>query len=229
MHTGGRFLLVLIAVLALSGCGIKKDPRLPQINTPSGVRDLRVAVAGEDILLEWTTAGPERKGEKAAQGFYVYRADEPAATEASEPEPMAAAADAPEDRVRAEVRRRSAAALVVDDAGNEVYAKQASDPMPIASITKLMTAMVLLDGKLPMQEKIAIRKEDRDLIQLTGSRLEFGAALTRREPPARLRPESPRWLPVLWLTATVVVLIAAATLEPGSASSLTNSSLNCAK
>jgi hypothetical protein len=84
MDTGGRFLLVLIAVLALSGCGIKKDPRLPQINTPSGVRDLRVAVAGEDILLEWTTAGLERKGEKAAQGFYVYRADEPAATEACE-------------------------------------------------------------------------------------------------------------------------------------------------
>jgi hypothetical protein len=41
------------------------------------------------------------------------------------------------------------------------------------------------------------------------------AALTRREPPARLRPESPRWLPVLWLAATAAVLIAAATLEPG--------------
>jgi D-alanyl-D-alanine endopeptidase (penicillin-binding protein 7) len=79
------------------------------------------------------------------------------------------------------LKLRSAAALVVDEAGNEVYAKQANNPMPIASITKLMTAMVLLDGKLPMQEKIAIRKEDRDLIQLTGSRLEYGAKLTRRE------------------------------------------------
>ena len=76
---------------------------------------------------------------------------------------------------------RSAAALVVDDAGNEVYAKQEESPMPIASITKLMTAMVILDGELSMREKITITKEDRDLIQLTGSRLEYGARLSRDE------------------------------------------------
>jgi D-alanyl-D-alanine endopeptidase (penicillin-binding protein 7) len=46
------------------------------------------------------------------------------------------------------LKLRSAAALVVDEAGNEVYAKQENDPMPIASITKLMTAMVILDGDL---------------------------------------------------------------------------------
>lgn len=79
------------------------------------------------------------------------------------------------------LKLRSAAALVVDESGNEVYAKQANDPMPIASITKLMTAMVILDGDLPMQEKITIAKEDRDLIQLTGSRLEYGARLSREE------------------------------------------------
>lgn len=77
-------LLVLIGILLLTGCGIKKDPRLPKVKTPSGVRDLRVAVAGEDILLEWTTADLERKGQKAAEGFYVYRADEPAGAEACE-------------------------------------------------------------------------------------------------------------------------------------------------
>ena len=79
------------------------------------------------------------------------------------------------------LKLRSAAALVVDDSGNEVYAKQENDPMPIASITKLMTAMVILDGDLPMQEKVTITKEDRDLIQLTGSRLEYGAKLSREE------------------------------------------------
>ena len=79
------------------------------------------------------------------------------------------------------LKLRSAAALVVDESGNEVYAKQADDPMPIASITKLMTAMVILDSALPMQEKITITKADRDLIQLTGSRLEYGAKLSRGE------------------------------------------------
>ena len=84
MRSCRRFFLVLIGVLLVIGCGIQKEPRLPKVKTPSGVDDLRVAVAGEDILLEWTTAGLERKGEKAAQGFYVYRADEPAAKEACE-------------------------------------------------------------------------------------------------------------------------------------------------
>lgn len=79
------------------------------------------------------------------------------------------------------LKLRSAAALIVDTSGNAVYSKQADNPMPIASITKLMTAMVVLDGGQPMDEKITIRKADRDLIQLTDSRLEYGATLTRRE------------------------------------------------
>jgi D-alanyl-D-alanine endopeptidase (penicillin-binding protein 7) len=76
---------------------------------------------------------------------------------------------------------KSVAALVVDEDGNEIYAKRVDEPRPIASITKLMTAMVVLDGDLPMQERITIVKEDRDLIQLTGSRLRYGATLTREE------------------------------------------------
>lgn len=79
-----RFMVVLIAILVLSGCGIKKSPRLPEVKTPTGVKDLRVAVAGDDILLEWTTAGLEKKGDQAAQGFYVYRADEPTDAEICE-------------------------------------------------------------------------------------------------------------------------------------------------
>jgi D-alanyl-D-alanine endopeptidase (penicillin-binding protein 7) len=79
------------------------------------------------------------------------------------------------------LKLQSAAALVVDHNGNEVYAKQVDEPQPIASITKLMTAMVILDGSLPLQERITITKEDRDLIQLTGSRLQYGATLTREQ------------------------------------------------
>ena len=76
---------------------------------------------------------------------------------------------------------RSASALVMDETGRIVYAKQADDARPIASITKLMTAMVLLDSKLPMGERITIVKDDRDLLQLTGSRLKYGATLTRKQ------------------------------------------------
>ena len=79
------------------------------------------------------------------------------------------------------LKLRSAAALVLDDDGNEVYAKDANQPLPIASITKLMTAMVILDAGLPLQDKIRVTPDDRDLIQLTGSRLTSGATLTRKQ------------------------------------------------
>ena len=76
---------------------------------------------------------------------------------------------------------RSAAALVVDSHGNEVYAKHSDEALPIASITKLMTAMVILDSSLSLDEPVRVTKADRDLIQLTGSRLEYGATLPRRQ------------------------------------------------
>ena len=80
-----------------------------------------------------------------------------------------------------QLKLKSEAALVVDSDGNEIYAKHGDDPQPIASITKLMTAMVILDARLPMDERISITKADRDLIQLTGSRLDYGATLTRKQ------------------------------------------------
>ena len=76
---------------------------------------------------------------------------------------------------------RSASALVVNAEGNVIYGKDIDTVRPIASITKLMSAMVVLDSGLDLNERITVTKADRDLIQLTGSRLEFGASLSRRE------------------------------------------------
>ncbi len=76
---------------------------------------------------------------------------------------------------------KSASALVVDRNGNVIYGKDTDTVRPIASITKLMTAMVVLDAKLPMDEKITITKEDRDTVRNSGSRLDYGATLTRRQ------------------------------------------------
>ena len=76
---------------------------------------------------------------------------------------------------------RSASALVVDTRGNIIYGKDENSVRPIASITKLMTVMVVLDADLDLSERITITRDDRDLVQLTGSRLEYGAALSREE------------------------------------------------
>lgn len=75
----------------------------------------------------------------------------------------------------------SASAIVLDAYGDLIYGKNVDTIRPIASITKLMTAMVVLDAGLDLNEKITITREDRDRLRLTGSRLSVGATLTRRE------------------------------------------------
>ena len=76
---------------------------------------------------------------------------------------------------------RSASALVTDATGKMIYGKDIATVRSIASITKLMTAMVIIDSGLDLEQKVTITKADRDLVRLTGSRLEYGATLSRRE------------------------------------------------
>lgn len=77
---------------------------------------------------------------------------------------------------------KSAVAVVVDQAtGETLYQKNPQAVLPIASITKVMTAMVVLDADLPMDEMLQIGEEDRDLERFTRSRLHVGARLSRRE------------------------------------------------
>lgn len=76
---------------------------------------------------------------------------------------------------------KSASAIVLDDAGNVIYGKDTDTVRPIASITKVMTAMVILDAGLDLEERITVTQADRDLIRLTGSRLDYGATLSRRQ------------------------------------------------
>lgn len=77
---------------------------------------------------------------------------------------------------------QSTAALVVNTGdGSVVHGKNVSAVAPIASITKLMTAMVVLDAKLPLDESITLTAEDLDFIKNTGSRLQIGTVLTRDE------------------------------------------------
>lgn len=75
---------------------------------------------------------------------------------------------------------RSASALVADQITGEcLIRKQAEAIMPIASITKLMTAMVVLDAKMDLQEKITIESEDIDIIRHSHSRLPVNTSITR--------------------------------------------------
>jgi serine-type D-Ala-D-Ala endopeptidase (penicillin-binding protein 7) len=77
---------------------------------------------------------------------------------------------------------RSHVALVFDERDGEViYKRSANKKMPIASITKLMTAMVVIDANLPMDELITVRRVDRDTIRYSRTRLPVGTTLSRRD------------------------------------------------
>jgi serine-type D-Ala-D-Ala endopeptidase (penicillin-binding protein 7) len=81
-----------------------------------------------------------------------------------------------------ELALNSSAALVFDQAtGAALYAKNIDVPTSIASITKLMTAMVTLDADLSMDEEIQVSKDDVDRLKGTGSRIALGTRLTREE------------------------------------------------
>jgi len=75
---------------------------------------------------------------------------------------------------------RSASAYVIDQVSGEVLVdKNAGAVLPIASITKLMTAMVVLDAKQDLQEVISVGQEDVDALKGTRSRLAVGTTMTR--------------------------------------------------
>jgi serine-type D-Ala-D-Ala endopeptidase (penicillin-binding protein 7) len=75
---------------------------------------------------------------------------------------------------------RSACAWVEDQQTGELFVqKRATAVLPIASITKLMTAMVTLDAQLDLQELISIEPEDVDSLRHTRSRLRVGTPITR--------------------------------------------------
>ncbi len=75
---------------------------------------------------------------------------------------------------------QSGAVLVIEQGGEHTfYQKNANAVVPIASITKLMTAMVVLDGIPDLQSTITIGEEDVDYLKGSSSRLRVGSTMSR--------------------------------------------------
>ena len=77
---------------------------------------------------------------------------------------------------------KSSVAYVIDQDTQEVLlSKNDQAVLPIASITKLMTGLIISEAKLPMDEAITITQDDVDTEKGSSSRLRVGATLTRGE------------------------------------------------
>ena len=80
------------------------------------------------------------------------------------------------------LKLNSSAALVVDQDSGEVLAqKNAQAVLPIASLTKLMTSLVVLEAKQPMDEVLTITDDDVDRLRNSRSSIRVGTTLTRQE------------------------------------------------
>jgi len=77
---------------------------------------------------------------------------------------------------------KSSVALVLDQDTDEVlFSKNSQAVLPIASITKLMTALVVTEAKLPLDETLTVTQDDVDTEKGSRSRLGIGTQLTRGE------------------------------------------------
>ncbi|KAL8188446.1 UNVERIFIED_CONTAM: hypothetical protein K2H54_000058 [Gekko kuhli] len=86
----------------------------------------------------------------------------------------------------AKLQLQSSSALVMDvGTGKTLYQKNATRVRPIASITKLMTALVVLDARQDLGQTLTIDQNDRDAIKHTYSRNRMASALARHYPGGR--------------------------------------------
>jgi len=96
------------------------------------------------------------------------------------PEVLSAGDLAGLNRTRDALALKSNVALVLDESNSEVlFEKNSNVALPIASITKLMTGMVVVESNQDMNEVLEVTEEDVDREKFSSSRLRVGARLTR--------------------------------------------------
>lgn len=93
--------------------------------------------------------------------------------------PLGGRAFEPRDASQSFGLRSNIVYMVDQHTGETLFDRNSRSVVPIASVTKLMTAMVVLDSNAPLDERIEVTDDDRDQDKFTGSRLAIGSALSR--------------------------------------------------
>jgi len=141
-----------------AAAGAELDKRSGKAVSTNGAKK-KAPPAGKRVSVTYTRAGPQAAAAAAAGSSQAAQGAVPGALEI-----------------------KSSSALVFDTAeGKTLYAKNTTQVSSIASITKLMTAIVVLDAAQPLDEPIRIDRADIDTLKHTGSRLRIGSTYTRRD------------------------------------------------
>lgn len=143
---------------------------------------LAAAIVGVGVTPMAADAAPSKKKQvvaKKKQVRVVIRSKAPRAMKVAKASSFRSDADGTDAQ---HLALRSSAVLIQDQAtGAVLFEKNPNAILPIASITKLMTAMVSLDARPSLDEMLTISEEDVDLLKGTRSRLKVGTQLSREE------------------------------------------------
>lgn len=174
-----RFVLSLILTLAVAMPAVAISPNA-EAATPSKsaqtTKAKKAAAAKKRLAAKKKSSRTKRVAKTAAVAAAALTAAELAAQERRQaPAEIHNSVNIPLDV-------QSRAALIANAKTGEVlYGKNYNQTMPIASITKLMTAMVVLDAGLDMNDPVTITQDDVDTLRHTHSRLSVGTTLTRAD------------------------------------------------
>ncbi len=161
-------------------------PAWAQKNESGKPSSAKASIKKKNESAQSAKAGPRRAGQRAKsntvrrvgsssrQGAQVQRAAPPPRPSFGQLAGLHAVADP--------LSLRSSVALVIDQDTQEVlFNKNGQAVLPIASLTKLMTGMVISQAQLPMDEMITITQDDVDTEKGSSSRLRVGSSLSRGE------------------------------------------------
>ncbi|MBL0168880.1 MAG: D-alanyl-D-alanine endopeptidase [Propionivibrio sp.] len=117
---------------------------------------------------------------KKSKSAYAAKKSKPAYAARKNPATILAANNSAAWSETSKLVVQSGSALVIEQSGGDaLYQKNASVVVPIASITKLMTAMVVLDSSPNLNSPITISDDDVDYLRGSRSRLHVGSVMTR--------------------------------------------------
>lgn len=161
-------------------------PQTTQVQTASAEAGTSGSSAGHGVVVARNDQRPARKSKiiyRQRPHGATHVKPRGAARKAAHATPASLKLDSftPEEMADGASLRSAVAYMVDQQTGDVLVDKNSSAVVPIASITKLMMAMVVLDSGASLAEPIQVTEDDKDFEKHTGSRLRIGSVLSRED------------------------------------------------
>lgn len=172
--------LLFAALLGLGFTSVENTQAVEKSKTKPAAQKQKVkTTASKSKAVPVAKKGKTSSAAKKGKAAYAANKDKPAYTARKDPASILAANNSVMWMETSKLVVQSGSALVIEQGGDALYQKNANAVVPIASITKLMTAMVVLDSSPNLNSPITISDDDVDYQRGSRSRLNVGSVMTR--------------------------------------------------